>query len=69
MPELNRRGPENEGPRTGRAMGKCRPEANSENELDEQGQGRGMMGGGRGRGRRHRFANGQGLRKRNNQKN
>ncbi|MBN2714987.1 MAG: DUF5320 domain-containing protein, partial [Deltaproteobacteria bacterium] len=59
MPGFNRRGPEGEGPRTGRNMGKCRPLENDatdeaaveQNETDEFfGQGRGGLAWGCGRG-------------------
>ena len=35
MPGLNRKGPQNEGPMTGRGLGNCRPADNNENLNDQ----------------------------------
>lgn len=56
MPGLNRKGPEGQGPKTGRGMGRCNPDFNEEN-FPQQGLGR-RNGRGRGRG------NGRGMRRR-----
>ena len=53
MPGLNRRGPENEGPMTGRAKGTCNPRSQDEYATHSFGQGQGMRRG-RGRGLCHR---------------
>ena len=65
MPGFNRKGPEGEGPRTGRGLGKCRGEGelkNSETEnQDFTPRGRRRLDGGRGlarrRGRGYRSGN------------
>lgn len=50
MPGLNRKGPEGEGPMTGRGLGRCRRSEDSEQALGADQE---MTG--RGRGRRFRF--------------
>lgn len=50
MPGLNRKGPEGEGPMTGRGQGRCRKPENTD---ENYGESREMTG--RGRGRRLRF--------------
>jgi hypothetical protein len=63
MPGLDRTGPEGKGPRTGRQMGKCNPDASPNEEfIGGAGRGRRFGGGGRGPGRgfgrRFRFRGG-----------
>ena len=57
MPKMDHTGPEGEGPRTGRRLGRCRQPDDSfaESEKFELGQGMGLRrksGGGKGKGRR-----------------
>lgn len=65
MPGFNHKGPNNQGPMTGRGMGMCRPSnQNAPNQTNPestptQGMGRGL-GRGMGRGRKNRFGNGFG---------
>jgi hypothetical protein len=60
MPHLNHMGPEGQGPKTGRKLGKCKK---TENELKEQGvfgTGQGIKknsGGGKGKGKRLKYTN------------
>ncbi len=53
MPGLDRTGPQGQGPKTGRRMGNCNPENDSQ--TAEFGRGRGF---GRGLGRKMRLGNG-----------
>ncbi|MEA3449214.1 MAG: DUF5320 family protein [Bacteroidota bacterium] len=65
MPNYNRKGPENEGPRTGRKLGRSNPEnkglsdeeiARKNADQSKQGQGRGRKdGSGQGQGDRRKF--------------
>ncbi|MGD2034031.1 MAG: DUF5320 domain-containing protein [Bacteroidales bacterium] len=43
MPGFDRRGPEGQGPKTGRAMGKCNPDHTEHAEKDVQGGGRRIL--------------------------
>ncbi len=68
MPGLNRRGPNGEGPMTGRKMGRCNPDnkGKTDDEIlqsrNETSQGQGnFFGRGLGRGKGHGFGKGLGL--------
>lgn len=55
MPELNHKGPENEGPKTGRALGRCKKKEAADTSRMGVGQGlRRRSGGGQGEGKRLR---------------
>ncbi len=61
MPQLNGKGPEGKGPRTGRKLGPCN-EVRPEEALDKLGKGMGKRrrsGGGTGKGKRLKSAPGQ----------
>ena len=63
MPGLDRKGPQGDGPRTGRGLGKCNDDKDTaQNETPQRGIGRGgePRGGGRGRGRGQGGGGGQG---------
>lgn len=60
MPGFNATGPNGQGPRTGRGLGKCKPaKSNKEENFSDFDRGRGM-GRGMGRGYRHGYGRGMG---------
>lgn len=62
MPGLDHKGPQGEGPRTGRQMGNCRPKADvNQSQTENPVQGAGLRGGpGFGRGAGRGFGRGSG---------
>ena len=58
MPNLNSKGPENLGPKTGRKIGYCQKNEGEEKEMGEFGKGQGKRrhsGGGQGKGKRLKY--------------
>jgi hypothetical protein len=58
MPHLNHTGPENEGPKTGRKLGKCTDTVGEQTPVGILGKGQGkrrLSGGGKGKGKRLKY--------------
>jgi hypothetical protein len=62
MPGFNRKGPQGEGPRTGRGFGKCNPKSGVSSENDESNEFFGRKGRGIRRGMKRLAGKGNGLR-------